>query len=231
MRWALKQPGRLLVSALLMLICALGCSRSTNESREARDRYLRRAFAAKEAQDIDGAIRWCEKALEKNPKLALAHRELGLMLDNYHQDYVGALYHYRRYLELRPETKNREAVEELIGHCRLAFAAQIAESPDEIKRDLKARDARIRELELEVARLRPPRADEVVMPPPVGEADPDASAPAPVHAVQAGENLAMISMRYYGTPANWKKIFDANRDRLTDANNLRVGVRLTIPPE
>ena len=51
-----------------------------------------------------------------------------------------------------------------------------------------------------------------------------------IHVVQAGENLATISSRYYGTPAKWKLIFNANQDRLTDANNLRVGTRIVIPP-
>ena len=70
----------------LVLVClgmAVGCSRAPIEQREARDRNLRRATAAKKVQDIDQAIVWCEKALERRPKLALAHRELGLMHDNY----------------------------------------------------------------------------------------------------------------------------------------------------
>jgi nucleoid-associated protein YgaU len=47
--------------------------------------------------------------------------------------------------------------------------------------------------------------------------------------VEAGENLATISTRYYGTPSRWKNIFNANQGRLTDANNVRVGTRLNIP--
>ncbi|MGD9613467.1 MAG: LysM peptidoglycan-binding domain-containing protein, partial [Kiritimatiellia bacterium] len=58
-----------------------------------------------------------------------------------------------------------------------------------------------------------------------------AAAPAPqIHVVPAGDNLATISPRYYGTPAKWKLIFNANQDRLSDANNPRVGTRIDIPP-
>ena len=230
-------------AGLAVLGCALfaGCGRASAERREARDRYLRRAQAAQESQDIDRAIALCEQALLRRPDLALAHRELGLMLDNYRRDYVPAIYHYQRYLQLRPDAKNREEIDALIRQCRMSFAAQIAESPEEIKLDLQARDARIRNLELEVAAW---REQNNPVPAPAAAASaslakaaaspavsPAVSAQAQFHVVQAGENLATISMRYYGTRAKWKTIFDANKERLTDANNLRVGTKLDIPRE
>ena len=100
--------------AVLCLALAAGCGRVSGERREARDRYLRRAEAAQQAQDIDRAIELCEKAVGRRPNLALAHRELGLMLDNYRQDYVSALYHYQRYLQLRPDSPNRADIESLV---------------------------------------------------------------------------------------------------------------------
>ncbi len=231
MEWSRKQAVRGAAFAMLGLACVAGCSRASSDQRDARHRHLRRAFAARDVQDIDGAIGWCEKALARNPDLALAHRELALMLDNYRQDYVGALYHYRRYLELRPDAQNREAVEELMRFCRMSFAAQVAETPDELRRGLQARDERIQKLELELAAQR--GAGPAARKPAAVDSAPvsaPGAAAGSVHVVQAGENLATISERYYGTRARWKSIFDANRERLTDANNLRVGTSLTIPP-
>lgn len=231
MRRGSFQAGILALLVLLGIGSGAGCGGGDSaERREARDRYLRRAEAAKQAQDVDGAIALCEQALERRPRLALAHRELGLMLDNYRQDYVAALYHYRRYLQLRPDSPNRADVEALIQRCRLSYAAQIAESPAEVKRDLQARDERIRNLELEAAALREKAAG---TPAPVPPPPPAAAAVAAsrTHVVQAGENLGTISTRYYGTPAKWKNIFNANRDKVPDANNLRVGTRLVIPNE
>jgi nucleoid-associated protein YgaU len=236
MRRETIQAGILALLAVLCIALAAGCGRVSAERREARDRYLRRAEAAKKAQDVDRAIALCEQALERRPKLALAHRELGLMLDNYRQDYVSALYHYQRYLQLRPDSPNRADVEALIQRARLSFAAQIAESPAEVKRDLQARDERIQKLEMEAAALReksgvpaaPEAAAKSTLPPPAAAAP---AASLQVHVVQAGENLGAISSRYYGTPAKWKNIFNANRDKVPDANNLRVGTRLDIPKE
>ncbi|HAL92529.1 MAG TPA: hypothetical protein DCM68_05830 [Verrucomicrobia bacterium] len=232
----MERPAHLVwISAALAALClalAAGCGPASAERREARDRHLRRALEAKASEDIDRAIELCHKALERKPDLALAHRELGLMLDNYRQDYAAALYHYRRYLELRPDAKNRAAVEDLIRHCRISFAAEIEESPDELKRDLQSRNERIAALELEVAALREQLG---AAPRPVAAPSeaprPPAAATAQVHVVQAGENLGAISTRYYGTPAKWQAIFNANRDRVPDANNLRVGTRLDIPQQ
>ncbi len=226
----------------LCLLLLLGCERISEDRREARDRYLLRAEAAKNAQDIDGAIALCEKAVQRRPDLALAHRELGLMLDNFRQDYVAAIYHYQRYLQLRPDSENRAAIEQLIQHCRISFASQIQESPEEWKNHLREREARIQKLELEVSDLRAktPAAlsekkatvETKVVPDQVSSSVASTNAPAvQVHIVQVGENLATISTKYYGTPSKWKTIFNANRERLSDANNLRVGTQIAIPKE
>lgn len=231
------QTGKWAVWVTLCLALLAGCSRAPDESREARDRNLRRAASAEREQDIDQAIAWCEKALKRRPDLALAHRKLGLMLQNVRQDYVAALYHYNRYLQLRPESEYRDDIEGFIQTCRLSYAAQISASPDELKRELQARDKQIKRLSREVAALRAEQA---------GLSSPGGSAPAQrpqdsvaaarttsnaprIHVVEAGENLATISTRYYGTPSRWKHIFNANQGRLTDANNVRVGTRLEIP--
>lgn len=47
--------------------------------------------------------------------------------------------------------------------------------------------------------------------------------------VQSGDNLAKISERFYGSAAQWKKIWEANRDVISDPDVLKVGVELYIP--
>jgi LysM repeat protein len=227
---------RWLAWALALLVAwTWGCSRATDDEREARTRYMRRAYAARNAQDVDGALRWCRVAIEHDPDLALAHRELALLLDNYLEDYEYALYHYRRYLELRPHSDKRPEVESLIRRCRSNIAAQVAEFPTEWRQYLAARAAHVRNLELEVAALRQAAANRSDPPP---AAAPASTAPTPLppaapalrtHVTQAGETLGTISARYYGTPAKWKQIYDANRDRMSNPNNVRVGISLVIP--
>ncbi len=50
-----------------------------------------------------------------------------------------------------------------------------------------------------------------------------------VHHVQPGDTLSTIAQKYYGDRNYWRTIYDANRDKMTSPNGLRVGVRLVIP--
>ena len=49
------------------------------------------------------------------------------------------------------------------------------------------------------------------------------------HIVLKKETLSVISQKYYGSPGNWKKILDANRDAIKDPNKLIPGTKLIIP--
>jgi len=50
------------------------------------------------------------------------------------------------------------------------------------------------------------------------------------HIVREGETLSDISRQYYGSANKWQKILDANRGILKDANTLRPGIKIIIPP-
>lgn len=46
-----------------------------------------------------------------------------------------------------------------------------------------------------------------------------------------GDTLASIAERFYGDPALWRRIYDANRQAIGDnPDSLRLGTVLTIPP-
>jgi len=49
------------------------------------------------------------------------------------------------------------------------------------------------------------------------------------HVVTQGDTLSKIAAHYYGDATLYPKIFDANRDQLTDPNKIRVGQKLRIP--
>ena len=74
-------------------------------------------------------------------------------------------------------------------------------------------------------------------PPPVATAKPlppsqYAAKPAAqprVHVVQPKETLYSISRRYYGHGRHWRRIFQANNNRIVDPNQIEVGMKLIIP--
>jgi nucleoid-associated protein YgaU len=47
--------------------------------------------------------------------------------------------------------------------------------------------------------------------------------------VLKGQTLTQISQKYYGSAGDWKKILDANRDKIKDPNKLIPGTKLIIP--
>lgn len=51
------------------------------------------------------------------------------------------------------------------------------------------------------------------------------------YVVQKGDTLSKISQKYYGTTKRWKQIYDANRERISNINNLKVGTKLEIPED
>jgi nucleoid-associated protein YgaU len=49
------------------------------------------------------------------------------------------------------------------------------------------------------------------------------------YTVQAGDNLSKISKQFYGDANKYMKIFEANKDKLSDPDKVKVGTELLIP--
>lgn len=49
------------------------------------------------------------------------------------------------------------------------------------------------------------------------------------YTVQSGDSLSKISKQFYGNAGQYMKIFEANRDRLNDPNQIKPGQQLVIP--
>lgn len=47
--------------------------------------------------------------------------------------------------------------------------------------------------------------------------------------VQPGDTLSKISKQFYGSPEQYMKIFEANRNQLNNPNQIEAGQELTIP--
>ena len=49
--------------------------------------------------------------------------------------------------------------------------------------------------------------------------------------VKSGDNLSRISKQFYGDANEYMRIFYANRDKLNDPDELKIGQKLVIPPD
>ncbi|MEO0510032.1 MAG: LysM peptidoglycan-binding domain-containing protein [Verrucomicrobiota bacterium] len=112
---------------------------------------------------------------------------------------------------------------------------------DSLKRDLVIAQKRVQQLENVVGQARRIPQPEAQMPanlqigPPAAAAEittpvtPNPADVPRVYTVQSGDTLSTISARFYGTPSRWIDIYQANRDRLSSENALRVGQEIRIP--
>ncbi len=50
-----------------------------------------------------------------------------------------------------------------------------------------------------------------------------------IYTVVSGDSLASISLKYYGTTTQYQQIFEANLDKITSPDKIRIGQKLVIP--
>ena len=60
-------------------------------------------------------------------------------------------------------------------------------------------------------------------------ATPSGGATAKTYQVQPGDNLGKIAEKFYGHASQYMKIFEANKDQLSDPDKIRAGMTLNIP--
>jgi nucleoid-associated protein YgaU len=78
----------------------------------------------------------------------------------------------------------------------------------------------------EIKRINP-KMDDIIAEFPV---DPDAKAAAiKTYTVKAGDTLSKISKQFYGNTNEYMKIFNANKDQLSDPDKIQPGQQLKIP--
>lgn len=246
-------PARRAVAVAMAALTALvfGCGPQATE--EGRDPQFQKAKKLVEMRDYAGAAGCYEKVLMANPQLAQAHFELGLLYDDKLADPISAIYHYRRYLALRPDSSQRQLVEDFMERAKLSLASKLPQSsvvdPGELTRLQTERATLMQEnsvLKAKLAELEgraPPTASGQAPRPSPGAngsagAEPSslpvvapAAQPAQsrTHLVQKGDTLQSLALHYYGTRSAWEKIFQANRNALASKDQLKIGQELVIP--
>ena len=113
------------------LVFAIGCGHSgpVSDAEAERETNYQRAKNYYEQRDFQAAAEFYKRALAVNPEFAKAHLELGLLCDDKLGDPISAIYHYRYYLELRPDSDKKQLVEDFIERAKLSLAAKLPQSP------------------------------------------------------------------------------------------------------
>jgi nucleoid-associated protein YgaU len=167
---------------------------------------------------------------------------------------VAAIYHFRRYLLLEPNSRESSKVEQLIITAEREILRKLPGEPygdylDSLK--LKEENDRLtREIadlrarlglpvsKSSLAAVKPAATTNKPVPvlatpgniPPIQPARPSGPTQMQTYVVQSGDSLYAISRKFYGDSSRIDLIFEANRDVMRSKNSLSVGQKLRIPP-
>lgn len=115
---------------LALCLAGAGCLPSgSNPLEEQREPHFLTGKSRVNGMDYEGAVEAFEKAVEVNPHSASAHFELGLLCENNQQDFAAAIYHFDRYLKLRPKDEYAEVVQQRIVACKQELAKSVSLAP------------------------------------------------------------------------------------------------------
>ncbi len=231
----------------LFAVLAVSCSSGDRPVFEETDEpdYQRGKRLLRQGEP-DQALLAFLRVIDRRTDSPESHLEVGLIyLEDMNQP-VLAIYHFMKFLELRPDARQAPEVENLIDTAKKEFARTLPGRPFEdrieridtlelverLRRENNSLKARIAVLERENRDLRE-RIGGIRSSDGPRENDPERSEgdrPA-VYVVRPGDTLSSISRAVFGDSARWEEIFQANRDLLRSPNDLRVGQELRVPSE
>src|SRR5437879_8957173 len=122
-----------LVRCALFLVLGLGLSGCFPSGRsqldEEKDPHFLAGKSRVNALDYEGALDCFEKALEANPHSSLAHFEAGLLYERQAQGHAAAIYHFQRFLQLRPNSGYADVVKQHILACKQELVKTVSLGP------------------------------------------------------------------------------------------------------
>ena len=223
----------------VVVLSACNKDAESSDAREERDPLVKTGQAYMEQQLWDEAEKAFKDALDNDPVMARPHLDLALIYQQYKPNYVHSIYHYDRYLELRPESEKTEFITEQKAKLQQAVANNIIkESPqvkqvlDELNRLRKENAALKNQLTENSTGAKPASADQsspATTTAAAGSQPGENAAAHQIYHVVAGDTLTKIATKFYGDSSKWDVLFEANRNTLPSPGDLRVGQTLVIP--
>jgi tetratricopeptide (TPR) repeat protein len=223
------QAMRKLLCAVTILATSCGQVAPLSDSDLDRLPDYQRARKAVDSGDFRAAAGLYNRVIQAAPEVARSHLELGLLYDEKIGDPIAAIYHYRQYLALRPDSDKKLLVADFIERAQLALAAKLPPATGVDTSELTRLQTENAVLRGRVAELEKAAAIEPVANPPPAAEPVAESVKSRTHVVQKGDTLQSLALRYYGARSNWEKIYAANRTILPSKDQLKVGQQLVIP--
>lgn len=148
---------RLVSGLLLLLLCTAGCIPTRdNGAEEEREPHFQRGRELARKQEFRAAADAFERAVEANPRSALAHFELGLLHEAHLGEPATAVFHFERFLKLRPTSDKADVARQRATNCRMELAKHflIAPNAPAVQKEMDKLRGEIERLGLENNQLR-----------------------------------------------------------------------------
>ncbi len=236
---------------LFVAILALtGCGKDSQsmEEREERDPLVKSGQAYMAEANWNAAIDAFKQALEQEPRMARPHLDLALIYQQHKINYIHAIYHYDRYVELRPDAEKTKFIEEQKLKVAQALANTLINNSPEVKRVVQERNQLLQQNASLKQQLSPSKAGRTTtnvktvpavtqktatqtIPKTATQNAPRNSTTAKhqIYHVVSGDTLTKIANKFYNDSARWDIILDANKDTMGGPRDLKVGQTLVIP--
>ena len=240
-------PGIRAFILLATMAVVAGCDQKARYSDESEREHpaIKKARELESTGDIAGARFIYQALLDRDPSVARAHLGLAFLLEKQGSNSVDAIYHYQRYLSLRPDTEKRRMIQDHIRSAQLYYVGTVFSSQtailnhlDELEREHAALIIHSANLAAQATQLRATvtalrgnsdaKAGNVSGQLIEGGTQTPRSAGRVVK-VAKGDTLRIISLRYYGDPERWRDIFEANREQLKHTEALQIGQSIVVP--
>ncbi len=217
-----------------------GCFHSSSESEILDKEYIRGSELINEGRDSE-ALNCFLRVIRRRDVTPLSHLASGKIYLDIYNNPIYAMYHFHEFLLQCDNSYEKNVVTQLINTAKKNFlkelpgnnseidsrlelievAKQLREENISLKRMVKELQNRCKLLENKqyqdtkkaVSSVREIRSNKAKV----------------RYIVQPGDTLSTISRKYYGSAAHWKKIFEANQDKIPYPNALTVGQEIIIP--
>lgn len=123
---------KFLIGALTVMALAItGCDQeyAGDQASEEKEPYYMEGRSRVKAMDFKGALESFQMAIESNPRSAAAHKELGMLYGRREGDPAAAIYHYEKYLKLRPKAEDADLVQQQISAAKSELAKTVSLGP------------------------------------------------------------------------------------------------------
>ena len=115
------------VAALGVILSSCG-QRANRVVDEEREPYYLKGQEYLRQLNHEDAIKAFHQALDVNPRSSAAHKELGILYEKHENDSAAAIYHYRRFLKLNPDSPIANDISDRVAGCQIDLVEEMKES-------------------------------------------------------------------------------------------------------